>query len=123
MIKSVGAEYVIIGHSERREYFHETNELLAKKTNTALKNELNPIFCIGETLQQREANEYFDVLKTQLAEGIFHLDAAQYAKLIIAYEPVWAIGTGKTETSRRRRSMLLSAKRSLVNTDRNWLII
>ena len=99
MIRSVGAEYVIIGHSERREYFHETNELLAKKTDTALKNELKPIFCIGETLQQREANDYFDVLKTQLAEGIFHLDDAQFAKLIIAYEPIWAIGTGRTATS------------------------
>ncbi len=99
MIHSTGAEYVILGHSERRQYFGESNELLAKKTDTALKNSLKPIFCIGETLQEREAGKHFDVIKTQLAEGIFHLDAAQFSKLVIAYEPVWAIGTGVTATS------------------------
>ncbi|QEM09737.1 MULTISPECIES: triose-phosphate isomerase [Mucilaginibacter] len=99
MIKSTGAAYVILGHSERRQYFGETNALLAKKTDTALKNDLRPIFCIGETLQEREANTHFDVIKTQLVEGIFHLDADQFAKLVIAYEPVWAIGTGVTATS------------------------
>ena len=99
MIKSTGAAYVILGHSERRQYFGETNALLAKKTDTALKNDLRPIFCIGETLQEREANTHFDVIKTQLVEGIFHLDAEAFAKLVIAYEPVWAIGTGVTATS------------------------
>jgi triosephosphate isomerase len=99
MIKSVGAAYVILGHSERRQYFGETNELLAKKTDTALKNDLRPIFCIGETLQEREANTHFDIIKTQLAEGVFHLDAADFAKLVLAYEPVWAIGTGVTASS------------------------
>ncbi|HEX8020694.1 triose-phosphate isomerase [Mucilaginibacter sp.] len=99
MIKSTGAAYVILGHSERRQYFGETNALLAKKTDTALKNDLRPIFCIGETLQEREANAHFDIIKTQLVEGIFHLDAEQFAKLVIAYEPVWAIGTGVTATS------------------------
>ncbi|HTI59448.1 triose-phosphate isomerase [Mucilaginibacter sp.] len=99
MIHSTGAEYVILGHSERRQYFGETNELLAKKTDTALKNSLKPIFCIGETLQEREANEHFGIIKTQLAEGVFHLDAAQFAQVVIAYEPVWAIGTGVTATS------------------------
>ncbi|WPV02541.1 triose-phosphate isomerase [Mucilaginibacter sp. cycad4] len=99
MIKSTGAAYVILGHSERRQYFGETNALLAKKTDTALKNDLRPIFCIGETLQEREANTHFDVIKTQLVEGIFHLDAEQFAKLVIAYEPVWAIGTGVTASS------------------------
>ncbi len=99
MIHSTGAEYVILGHSERRQYFGETNELLAKKTDTALKNSLKPIFCIGETLQQREANEHFDIIKQQLVEGIFHLDATEFAKLVLAYEPVWAIGTGVTATS------------------------
>ncbi|SDD47492.1 triosephosphate isomerase [Mucilaginibacter pineti] len=99
MIKSVGAAYVILGHSERRQYFGETNELLAKKTDTALKNDLRPIFCIGETLQEREANTHFDIIKTQLAEGVFHLDAEQFAKLVLAYEPVWAIGTGVTASS------------------------
>jgi triosephosphate isomerase len=99
MIKSVGAAYVILGHSERRQYFGETNELLAKKTDTVLANDLKPIFCIGETLQEREANTHFDIIKSQLVEGVFHLDATQFSKLVIAYEPVWAIGTGVTASS------------------------
>jgi triosephosphate isomerase len=99
MIKSTGAAYVILGHSERRQYFGESNALLAKKTDTALKNDLRPIFCIGETLQERETEIHFDIIKTQLAEGVFHLDAEAFAKLVIAYEPVWAIGTGVTATS------------------------
>lgn len=99
MIRSTGAEYVILGHSERRQYFGETNELLAKKTNTALANSLKPIFCIGETLQERETEKHFDVIKSQLEEGVFHLDAEQFGKLVLAYEPVWAIGTGVTATS------------------------
>ncbi|MDB5088823.1 MAG: triose-phosphate isomerase [Mucilaginibacter sp.] len=99
MIKSVGAEYVILGHSERRQYFGETNQLLAAKTDTALKNDLKPIFCIGETLQEREAEEHFSIIKSQLVEGVFHLDETDFAKLVIAYEPVWAIGTGVTASS------------------------
>jgi len=99
MIKSVGAAYVILGHSERRQYFAESNELLAKKTDTALKNGLKPIFCIGETLQEREANQHFAVIKSQLTEGVFHLDEAQFSQLVLAYEPVWAIGTGVTASS------------------------
>jgi triosephosphate isomerase (TIM) len=99
MIKSVGAEYVILGHSERRQYFGEDNVLLAKKTDTALANDLKPIFCIGETLQEREANQHFDIIKSQLVEGVFHLDETAFAKIVIAYEPVWAIGTGVTATS------------------------
>src|ERR1700712_4035534 len=85
MIKSIGASYVIIGHSERRQYFGESNELLAKKTDTVLGHDLRPIFCIGETLQEREANQHFDIIKTQLAEGVFHLDAVQFAKVVLAY--------------------------------------
>jgi triosephosphate isomerase len=99
MIRSVGAAYVILGHSERRQYFGETNELLAKKTDTALSNGLKPIFCIGETLQERDAEVHFEVIKDQLAEGVFHLDRAQFSQLVLAYEPVWAIGTGLTATS------------------------
>src|ERR1700761_7184236 len=99
MIKSVGAEYVILGHSERRQYFGETDELLAKKVDTALKNGLKPIFCIGETLDERETEVHFDVIKKQLVEGVFHLSAEQFAQVILAYEPVWAIGTGKTATA------------------------
>jgi len=99
MINSVGAEYVILGHSERRQYFGEDNALLAKKTDTALANGLKPIFCIGETLDERNAEKHFDVIKSQLAEGVFHLDEAHFSKLVIAYEPVWAIGTGVTASS------------------------
>ncbi|AMR32873.1 triose-phosphate isomerase [Mucilaginibacter sp. PAMC 26640] len=98
-VKSTGAEYVILGHSERRQYFGESNELLAKKTDTALANGLKPIFCIGETLQQREANEHFDIIKSQLQEGVFHLEAVAFDTIVLAYEPVWAIGTGVTATS------------------------
>ena len=99
MIHSVGVAYVILGHSERRQYFNETNELLAKKVDMALKHNLKPIFCIGETLQEREEEIHFEVIKDQLTEGVFHLDEAAFTKLVIAYEPVWAIGTGKTATS------------------------
>ncbi|HEY8781492.1 MAG TPA: triose-phosphate isomerase [Mucilaginibacter sp.] len=99
MIHSVGASYVILGHSERRQYFGESNELLAKKTDMVLKHDLKPIFCIGETLQQREANQHFDIIKSQLQEGIFHLDESQFSHLVLAYEPVWAIGTGVTASS------------------------
>ena len=96
MIRSTGAEYVIVGHSERRKYFNETDKLVAQKTDTALKNLLKPIVCIGETKKEREANEQYDVLKRQLVEGIFHLNKTDFNRLIIAYEPIWAIGTGVT---------------------------
>ena len=99
MLASIGVEYVILGHSERRQYFGEDNALLAKKTDAVLKNNLKPIFCIGETLTEREGGTYFDVVKSQLAEGTFYLDATDFAKLVIAYEPVWAIGTGVTASS------------------------
>jgi triosephosphate isomerase len=105
MIASVGATYVILGHSERRQYFGETNELLAKKTDTVLKNNLTPIFCIGETLQEREGGIHFDVIKQQLVEGVFHLDAAAFSKLVIAYEPVWAIGTGVTASAEQAQEI------------------
>lgn len=98
MLQSVGVEYVIIGHSERRQYFGETNALLAEKINSALKNKLRPIYCIGETLEQRNGNTYFEVIKTQLSEGLFHLSQEEMANVILAYEPVWAIGTGLTAT-------------------------
>jgi triosephosphate isomerase len=96
MLHSAGAAYVIIGHSERRLYFSESNETLAKKLNAVLKNGMVPVFCIGETLEQRNDGSYFEVIKSQLAEAAFHLTEADFSKLIIAYEPVWAIGTGLT---------------------------
>lgn len=99
MIKSVGCDYVIIGHSERRQYFAENDELLSQKTVKVLENGLTPIFCIGETLDERNNGSYFDVLKAQLDHGVFGLNAADFSKIVIAYEPVWAIGTGLTATS------------------------
>lgn len=99
MVASTGAGYVIIGHSERRSYYKEDDALLAKKVKLALANNLTPIFCIGEVLAEREANQHFAVVNAQLEKGIFDLTAQEFGKLVIAYEPVWAIGTGKTATS------------------------
>jgi triosephosphate isomerase len=99
MIKSCGGKYIIIGHSERRQYFGETNDWLAKKIDAVLAENLNPIYCVGETLEERESNVHFDVLTKQVSEGLFHLNAEQMAEVVIAYEPVWAIGTGKTAST------------------------
>jgi triosephosphate isomerase len=99
MIKSVGCEYVIVGHSERRQYFAESDALLAEKTKIALANGLTPIFCIGETLDERNNGNFFEILKGQLENGLFNLSADDFSKVVIAYEPVWAIGTGLTATS------------------------
>ncbi|TDQ06435.1 triose-phosphate isomerase [Pedobacter metabolipauper] len=105
MIKSVGCEYVIVGHSERREYFAESDELLAQKTIIALQNGLTPIFCIGETLDERNNGSYFEVLKSQLLNGVFGLSAEDFSKIVIAYEPVWAIGTGLTASSEQAQEV------------------
>lgn len=99
IIKSCGASFVIIGHSERRQYFNETNDWLARKTDAVLKQGLTPIYCCGETLEEREAGKHFEVLRAQVSEGLFHLEATDFSKVVIAYEPVWAIGTGKTATT------------------------
>lgn len=98
MLMDAGAGYVIIGHSERRQYFGETDETVNRKIKAALKGALVPIFCIGETLEAREAGETFAVLERQVKGGIAGLTATQFAPVIVAYEPVWAIGTGKTAT-------------------------
>lgn len=98
MIQSAGARYVIIGHSERRLFFAENSSLLAQKLDSVLKNDLIPIFCIGETLEQRNANAYFEIIKRQLDEGAFHLSEKDFSRVVLAYEPVWAIGTGLTAT-------------------------
>jgi triosephosphate isomerase len=105
MIKSTGAGYVIIGHSERREYFNESYEMLAKKVNLTLKHRLIPIFCCGEKLEIREQNEHFNLVKEQIESSLFHLDAAGFSKVVIAYEPVWAIGTGVTASPRQAQEM------------------
>ncbi|NCD68938.1 triose-phosphate isomerase [Mucilaginibacter agri] len=115
MVKSTGAEFVILGHSERRQYFGETNELLAAKTDTALKNGLKPIFCIGETLDERETEVHFDVIKKQLVEGVFHLSAEQFAQVVLAYEPVWAIGTGKTATAAQAQEVHAFIRNEIAN--------
>ena len=99
MLKEIGMDYVIIGHSERRQYFNETNEACNKKVLKALEVGINPILCCGETLEQREANETKNICKTQVEEALKDIDVNDISKVVIAYEPIWAIGTGKTATS------------------------
>ena len=96
MVASTGAKYVILGHSERRAYYHETPEILKTKVQLALANGLTPIFCIGEVLEEREAGKHFEVVDAQIKESLFDLSAEDFGKIVLAYEPVWAIGTGKT---------------------------
>ena len=98
MLKAIGVEYVIIGHSERRQYFSETDETVNKKVKTALENDLKPIICVGETLSQREAGKTEKIITKQVELAIEGLQEKQVERLIIAYEPIWAIGTGKTAT-------------------------
>ncbi|MBQ1851351.1 MAG: triose-phosphate isomerase [Paludibacteraceae bacterium] len=99
MVKSTGAEYCILGHSERRQYYHETYEILKEKVLLALANDLKPIFCIGELKEEREAGKQNEVVKAQLEGSVFNLSAEDFSKIVLAYEPVWAIGTGLTATS------------------------
>lgn len=105
MLKSVGAQYIIIGHSERREYFGETDKLFAKKVDAVLGAGLTPIYCCGEKLEVREANQHNKLVKDQITEALFHLSTADVQKVVIAYEPVWAIGTGKTASSAQAQEM------------------
>ena len=105
MIKSAGASHVIIGHSERRTYFNEDSEVLFKKVSLALEVGLIPIFCCGEVLSEREAGNHFNVVQTQLAETVFKLDRDDFSTIIIAYEPVWAIGTGVNATPEQAQEM------------------
>ena len=105
MLSAMAIPYVILGHSERRQYFGEDGKLLAKKTDAALKHNLIPIFCCGEPLPVREAGNHEGLVKQQVEESLFHLSAEQTQKLVIAYEPVWAIGTGKTATSQQAQEM------------------
>lgn len=105
MLASVGAQYVILGHSERREYFKESNELLTAKLKQALANGLTPIFCCGEPLEIREAGTHEAYVTQQLTESLFGFSAEEMSKIVIAYEPIWAIGTGKTATSDQAQEM------------------
>ena len=104
-LHSVGCQYVILGHSERREHFRESDELLGQKLKTGLAAGLLPIFCVGESLETREANETFDFIGKQLQDGLFHLSPEDFDKVVIAYEPIWAIGTGKTATSQQAQEV------------------
>lgn len=105
MLISAGVEYVIIGHSERRSYYNEDNALLNKKVKLALSSGLKPIFCCGEVLAERESGKHFDVVKEQVAEGLKDLSGEQFSNVIIAYEPVWAIGTGVTASPGQAQEM------------------
>lgn len=105
MLKSVGVNIVILGHSERRAYFHETDVLLAQKVDTALKNELEVIFCFGEELKDRKSDEHFNVVESQLKNGLFHLPKDAWKNIVLAYEPVWAIGTGETASPEQAQEM------------------
>ncbi|MBX2923499.1 MAG: triose-phosphate isomerase [Chitinophagaceae bacterium] len=105
MLQSLGVEYVVLGHSERREYFSESNVVLAEKVNIALDYSLTPIFCCGEPLNIREAGTQNSYVEVQLKESLFHLSAEQIQKIVIAYEPIWAIGTGKTATADQAQEM------------------
>ena len=105
MVNSTGAEYVILGHSERRTYYGETLEMLKTKVRLALDQQLQPIFCIGEVLSEREAGKQFEVVRSQIEASLFDLSEADFSKIILAYEPVWAIGTGKTATAAQAQEM------------------
>jgi triosephosphate isomerase len=105
MLKSVGVTYVILGHSERRQYFGENEALLAQKVNTVLAEDLKVIFCVGELLEVRDANTQNALVQSQIEGGLFHLDADQFKNIVIAYEPVWAIGTGRTATAAQAQEM------------------
>ncbi|AXG72280.1 triosephosphate isomerase [Kordia sp. SMS9] len=105
MLKSVGVHTVILGHSERRAYFGETDELLAKKVDAALANDLQIVFCFGEELEDRKSENHFNVVESQLKNALFHLAVADWKNIILAYEPVWAIGTGETASPKQAQEM------------------
>jgi triosephosphate isomerase (TIM) len=105
MLRELAVAYCIIGHSERRKYFSETNEFLKRKVDALLRNDIFPIFCCGEVLPEREAEQHFTIVEQQLQESLFHLPADEFSKVVIAYEPVWAIGTGVTATNEQAQEM------------------
>ena len=115
MLASMGVNYCIIGHSERRKYFNENHEMLAEKVNMALKNDISPIFCCGEVLPEREAGKHFEVVKKQLEESLFHLQPGDFSNVVIAYEPVWAIGTGVTASPEQAQEMHAFIRKLLVD--------
>jgi triosephosphate isomerase len=115
MLASMEVEYCIIGHSERRKYYREDHLLLAKKLDAALRNGIRPIFCCGEVLPEREAGKHFEVVRKQLDESLFHLTDEQFEQVIVAYEPVWAIGTGVNATPGQAQEMHAYIREELAN--------
>ena len=105
MLSSMNMDYCIIGHSERRKYFAESHEMLAQKVDRLLEYGIEPIFCCGEVLEERESEKHFDVVKAQIEDSLFHLNDQEMSNVVLAYEPVWAIGTGKTATSDQAQEM------------------
>ncbi len=105
MLKSLGVDYCIVGHSERRKYFGETNQDIAQKIDRLLNEDITPIMCVGESLEERESGKYLEVIRTQIQEGIFHLSADDMQRCVIAYEPVWAIGTGHTASKEQAQEV------------------
>ncbi len=115
MLKSVGVKTVILGHSERREYFNETDEILAKKVDAALANDLRIIFCFGEVLADRKSGNHENVVGTQIKNALFHLEDAAFKNIVLAYEPVWAIGTGETASPEQAQDMHAFIRKTLSN--------
>ena len=115
MLKSVGVKTVILGHSERRAYFNETDDMLAKKVDAALKNEMRVIFCFGEELSDRKANNHEQVVESQIKNALFHLDASAFKHIVLAYEPVWAIGTGETASPEQAQDMHAFTRKTLAS--------
>lgn len=115
MLQSVGVDYVILGHSERRQYFQEDNALLARKVDAVLAAGMRPIFCCGEPLEIREAESHVDFVEKQLKEGLFHLSPDAFSKVVIAYEPIWAIGTGRTASADQAQEMHAAIRKMLAD--------
>ncbi|WP_282135487.1 triose-phosphate isomerase [Seonamhaeicola maritimus] len=115
MLKSIGVTTVILGHSERREYFNETDELLAKKVDAALANNMTVIFCFGEELADRKSGNQENIVEGQIKNGLFHLAASAFKNIILAYEPVWAIGTGETASPEQAQDMHAFIRKTLAN--------
>lgn len=115
MLQSIGVEYVIIGHSERRAYYHEDGALLAKKVKIALAHGLIPIFCVGELLEDRDKEQHFSVVEEQLKASVLSLSTEEFKRIVVAYEPVWAIGTGRTATSQQAQDMHAHIRRTIAD--------
>jgi len=115
MLKSIGVKTVILGHSERRAYFCETDELLAKKVDAALKNDMRIIFCFGEELNDRKSGNHENVVASQIKKALFHLDTSAFKNIVLAYEPVWAIGTGETASPEQAQDMHAFIRKTLAN--------